>query len=419
MSRTQKDVCWDCVGLPDGELCEKHAPPTEADVAKERAALYDERAVTAAWLDQQVFPELEWIVDGIVPEGMGLLVAPPKAGKSWLVANIGLACASGGSALGRIQVKPRPVLYLALEDGHRRLQSRFRALMEGQQLPTDLEVVTRASAGEALLVIDEFLRRHQHDSPLVVVDTLGKVKPPKASYEDSYASDYRFGGALKARIDDVPGGCLLLVHHTRKAESADFIDSVSGTQGVAGSADFILVLNRKRHADDAVLSVTGRDVIENEYALTTTDGRWSLDGMDLMDAAATVANRKETAELGDRSAEALRFVKGRPLGTRAAELAEHLGINDDTAGRYLRRLHDAGRIGKSGRGIYTPLSEVSGVSESDEPAGEDDQHGSTQTDTSDTVSETEHSTANHDDKLKDDETDTSDTPDTLIDWWER
>jgi RecA-family ATPase len=352
--------------------------------ARELAALFDERTVTAVWLDEQVFPDLEWTVEGILPEGMGLLVAPPKAGKSWMVANIALASAAGGSALGKIAVKKRPVLYLALEDGHRRLQSRFRTLMEGQPLPEGLEVVTRASSTEALAIVDEFLRRHQHDAPLVIIDTFGKVKPPKASYEDSYQADYRIGGALKARIDDVPGGCLLLVHHTRKAESADFIDSVSGTQGIAGSADFVLVLARKRHCDDAVLSVTGRDIPENEYALTTRDGRWTLDGMDLMDAAAAVAKRRDSEHLGDRSVDALVFVNGRPLGTRPADLATHLGIGSNDAGTYLRRLHEAGRIGKRTRGIYTPLSYVSEVSESDEPAGDAHQQSGTQKDTSDT-----------------------------------
>src|SRR5690606_21088058 len=88
--------------------------------------------VDGAWLDAQEFAPLEWVVDGILTEGFGLLVAPPKAGKSWMVAGIGLACAAGGYALGSILVKQRPVLYLALEDGHRRLQSRFRTLTEGQ-----------------------------------------------------------------------------------------------------------------------------------------------------------------------------------------------------------------------------------------------------------------------------------------------
>ncbi|CAA0120979.1 Uncharacterised protein [Mycolicibacterium vanbaalenii] len=357
----------------------------QMEAAREVAALYDERSVTAAWLDSQVFPPLEWIVEGVLPEGMGLLVAPPKAGKSWMVAGVALGCAAGGCALAKIPVKKRPVLYLALEDGHRRLQHRFRTLMEDQPLPDGLEVVTRASSNEALVIIDEFLRRHRDHAPLVIVDTLGKVKPPKASHEDSYAADYRIGGALKQRIDDVPGGCLLLVHHTRKAESADFIDAVSGTQGIAGSADFVLVLSRKRHAQNAVLAVTGRDVHENEYAFTTEGGRWSIDGMDLMDAAATVGKRKDTDSLGDRSLDALTFVSGRPLGTRQADLAGHLGIDNDTAGRYLRRLHDAGRIDKRTRGIYAPVSAVSVVSVSDEPTGQSDQGELTQTDTTDTT----------------------------------
>lgn len=354
------------------------------DEARAAAALFDERAVTAEWLDQQTFPPLEWTVEGILPEGLGLLVAPPKAGKSWMVANIGLACAAGGTALGKISVKQRPVLYLALEDGHRRLQSRFRTLMEGQALPAKLEVVTRASSTEALVIVDEFLRRNRNDAPLVIIDTYGKVKPPKASYEDSYQADYRIGSALKERIDDVPGGCLLLVHHTRKAESADFIDSVSGTQGIAGSADFVLVLSRKRHSDDALLSVTGRDVPENEYALTTHDGRWTLDGMDLMDAAAAAATRRASADLGDRSLDAIAFVNSRPLGTRPSDLATHLGISGNDAGTYLRRLHDAGRIAKRTRGVYTPLSEVSYVSESDEPTGLYHQQEPDEKDTSDT-----------------------------------
>jgi len=308
------------------------------------------------WLDAQRFPELEWSVDGIIPEGFGLLVAPPKAGKSWMVAGIGLACAAGGYALGKIPVARRPVLYLALEDGHRRLQSRFRTLMEGEPIPAGIDVITKAQAFEVPAMIEQWLSLHPDDKPLVILDTLGKVKPPKRSGEDSYAADYAIGGRLKELIDAVPGATLLVVHHTRKAESDDFVDAVSGTQGIAGSADFILVLRRKRQAMEAVLSVTGRDVPENEYALTTEGGLWSLDGPDLAAAAEAVKTRSTTENLGDRSAEAAAFVVGRPLGTRPADLATHLEISSNDAGTYLRRLHESGRIGKRTRGIYTPLS---------------------------------------------------------------
>jgi RecA-family ATPase len=70
----------------------------------------------AAWLMQQVYPPTKYVVPGIVPEGMTLLVAAPKIGKSWMVLGLGLDLSSGGVAFGCLPVgKPRPVLYLALE----------------------------------------------------------------------------------------------------------------------------------------------------------------------------------------------------------------------------------------------------------------------------------------------------------------
>lgn len=308
--------------------------------------------VDGAWLDAQHFPPLQWSVQGIVPEGFGLIVAPPKAGKSWFVAGVGLACATGGFALGKIAVSRRPVLYMALEDGHRRLQGRFRQILgEGVPIPKDMHVIVKAQPLAVVAMISEFLDRHSDKAPLIILDTLGKVKPPKRAGEDSYTADYAVGSRLKDLVDAVSGSSLLVVHHTRKAESSDFVDAVSGTQGIAGSADFILVLARKRKSDDAVLAVTGRDVPENEYALTTSDGRWSLDGMDLTDAAATVENRQQKTTLGDRSIEILRFVESRET-TTPGELAAHLDIDSKMAGTLLGRLYDAGNIEKSGRGVY-------------------------------------------------------------------
>ncbi|WP_068274839.1 AAA family ATPase [Aldersonia kunmingensis] len=322
-----------------------------------------EGMVNGEWLDRQEFPPLEWTVEGVVPEGFGLLVAPPKAGKSWMVAGIGLACAAGGYALGKIPVKRRPVLYLALEDGHRRLQSRFRTIMEDAPIPRGIDVITQATSSEIPGIIAEYLILHAERAPLVILDTLGKVKPPKRAGDDSYAADYAIGSRLKALIDSAPGAALVVVHHTRKAESSDFIDAVSGTQGIAGSADFVLVLGRKRQSDDAVLSVTGRDVPEAEYALTTTGGRWALDGMDLMDAAAAASRRRASDGLADPSVKAVEFVASRSTGTRPAELAEHLGVDPNRASTVLQRLHSAGRIGKQSRGVYIPLSDVSEVTD--------------------------------------------------------
>jgi RecA-family ATPase len=314
-----------------------------------------------AWLDAQEFPPLEYAVPGIIPEGFGLLVSPPKAGKSWLVCAIGLACAAGGLALGRISVPKRPVLYLALEDGKRRLQSRSRRLMCDQPIPAGIHFVTKALSGNVIPMIAEFLRRYGgSENPLVILDTLGKARPPRPPGTDLYAWDYATGSRLKDVIDTAPGASLVVVHHTRKTESSDFVDSVSGSQGIAGSADFVLVLSRKRHSEEAVLSVTGRDVPESEYALRVNDGLWQLDGATLAEAARAAEQRREQKDLSDDSLVILDLVNQRSE-TRAADVAEKLGIDQHKARTYLSRLADAGRIHKAARGVYKSVASVASV----------------------------------------------------------
>jgi len=125
-----------------------------------------------AWLDQQVFPPLRYAVDGLIPEGLTILVGPPKAGKSWLILDLLLAVASGGAALGCIKAAPpRRVLYLALEDGNRRMQDRCRALLDKDGTPPLFNYKTRILPGTVLETIRAWTRRHP-DTALVVIDTL-------------------------------------------------------------------------------------------------------------------------------------------------------------------------------------------------------------------------------------------------------
>src|SRR5260370_33994524 len=116
------------------------------------------------------------------------------------------------------------------------------------------------------------LTRYTASKPLKLLDTLGKARPPRPAGAAPYQWDYAVGSQLKATVDSAPSASLLVVHHTRKSESIDFVDSVSGTQGIAGSADFVLVLSRKRHENEALFSVTRRDVAEAEYARTADGG---------------------------------------------------------------------------------------------------------------------------------------------------
>jgi hypothetical protein len=169
------------------------------------SSVLDQLAINGAWLDQQVFAPLEYAVEGIIPEGCGLIVAPPKKGKSFMVADVGLAVAAGGLALGATSVTRRPVLYLALEDGHRRLQDRFRRILASHAIPEGISLITDATPAQAVCAIAEFIERHTSDKPLIIPDTLGKVRPAKRPGEDAYQADYALGAKLKSLADSVPG----------------------------------------------------------------------------------------------------------------------------------------------------------------------------------------------------------------------
>jgi hypothetical protein len=165
----------------------------------------------------------------------------------------------------------------------------------------------------------------------------------------------------------------LAIHHTRKMAADDFLDTLSGTQGIAGAADCVIVLKRKRKSAEASLSVTGRDIYEDVIALTVENGRWRLDG-DTVQAAAQKMEQRNDAQsnLGDKSLDAVKFVNSRQ-STTPKELAAHLGIDNKIAGNLLARLARDEHIGKNHRGTYVSIG--SETRESDETAGHSNDDG--------------------------------------------
>ncbi|MGO1592335.1 AAA family ATPase [Ancrocorticia sp.] len=310
-----------------------------------------------AWLDVQKFPPLQWAVPGLIAEGMGFVIGPPKLGKSWFVLGIGLAVASGGKALGKIPVQARPVLYAALEDGNRRMQSRARSLTGGEGIPERFEYFTSAvDPADVYQTIEAWL--NTHEGGLVMLDTLGKVLHSAGPGQSAYERDYAVGAYLKAIADRHPGSALLVVHHSRKMGSSDFMDATSGTNGLNGAADYTIVLERSRGDNGALIKVTGRDVTENEYAANMAEGSWYLTGDDLAESASMAQTERATKSLGDDAATVYEYVAAHSEGVSPSQVATLMGWPNDKAGKYLKRLFEQGRITNPARGQYAPYSSV-------------------------------------------------------------
>jgi hypothetical protein len=102
------------------------------------------------------------------------------------------------------------------------------------------------------------------DAGLVIVDVVGRVRSSRRPSETQYDADYRTMAAIKA-IADETGVPFIAVHHVRKLESEDPLDAVSGTSGLTGAADTILVL--KLETTGVTLFGRGRDIEEVEVAV--------------------------------------------------------------------------------------------------------------------------------------------------------
>ena len=239
-------------------LTDPEAAPQQAAPEPETAKPAGVQAWSARELSEMVLPPIRHVVEGLLPMGMGVLVAKPKLGKSWM-------------------------------------QTRLRRLLEGRPAPANMHVMFQAQRlGEGLLeTLGEYLDANP-DIHLVCIDTLSKIKPKAKPFENAYDADYDYMGRLKAFADS-RGICVLLVHHTRKSKNPeDSFDNINGSTGILGAADFTIVLDKQSRMDDeAGFLLTGRDIEQCERVIRFDKARcrWVMQG-----TAAQLAAQRRVAE---------------------------------------------------------------------------------------------------------------------------
>ena len=215
------------------------------------------QTISMTELYDTVYPPKIPIVDGLIYAGTYLFVGAPKVGKSFFMAQLGYHV-SMGIDLWDYPVRKGTVLYLALEDDYARLQKRL-SRMFGMESSENFYFATQSkNLNEGLEEqLKQFVKEHT-DARLIIIDTLQKVREVGGD-KFSYANDYEIVTKLKAFSDEY-GVCLLVVHHTRKMESSDSFDMISGTNGLLGAADGAFVMQKEKRTDNkAVLEVAGRD----------------------------------------------------------------------------------------------------------------------------------------------------------------
>ena len=223
----------------------------------------------------------EWLIPDVLPQGLAILCASSKVGKSWMAMQMCLAISRGKEFLDYAS-NQAGCLYLALEDGIFRLKDRLNKVLDGGKAPSNFYLSIKANGLDGGLIkqLDEEFEEHP-DIKLIIIDTLQKVRGSAKKDEIAYATDYRELGALKEYADN-KRICIFLIHHLRKmADENDVFNMISGSNGIMGVCDTIFIIYKKKRQDEnAVLFMTGRDIRQQDIVVhfDETKYRWEMVG---------------------------------------------------------------------------------------------------------------------------------------------
>ena len=295
--------------------------------------------ITAAELLQAPLPELRPLCAPWIYEGVTLLAAPPKSGKTTLSRQLAEAVAVGGDVFGSPCEQGR-TMFLSLEEGPRLFKRKLEAMKIHPDATDSIDLFWQWRQG---LEGCEDLVEHLKERPetrLVVIDVFAKFRqlPDKAT--NAYQADYDAMTGLSSVAKQFPGVAILVNHHLRKMRSLDPMDDISGTYGLTGAVDAFLVL--RRQGSGGSLHAAGRlwDRDENDYELGRKDQRWTLQGA------------SDGMTDGERFA-LLTITKAGGMGP--SELANILGCTRQSAQERLNSLHTKGKADKRS-GVYYPIA---------------------------------------------------------------
>jgi hypothetical protein len=189
-------------------------------------------------------------------------------------------------------------------------------------------------------MIRRWIERHP-GARLIVIDVLQRVRPGARVKDSLYDGDYQTIEPLK-QLADERGIAILVLHHLRKMPADDPFDTVSGSTGLTGAADTVLVLARDPRGGTTLYG-RGRDIEEIETAVK----------FDRLDGSWTILGAASEIRLSDGRSAILRTLRaaGEPMSPR--EIADVTGQSHDAVRKLLTRMWRSGELQKPKRGRYS------------------------------------------------------------------
>lgn len=223
--------------------------------------------VSAAELYRGDIVRLRPLFQDLMWDGLTMLVAKPKTGKSWLALQCAVHIAGGRQVEGMTALDTGPVLFGAFEEPAARTMARLRKLAppgewcKNLHFLYDLLPLMGGGADQLSAVMEQVRPR------LLVLDTLtALLKGGGGKREnDVFRSQYAEVSCVRKLTETYRTGSLL-VHHARKGIADSGVEAVAGTGGVAAAIDCLWYLKKKPEGE-ATLEVVGREAEEKTLAL--------------------------------------------------------------------------------------------------------------------------------------------------------
>jgi hypothetical protein len=208
----------------------------------------------------------------ILPEGVSILASKPKLGKTMLGMNVSVGVAKGGTVFANATVNDAhqgDVLYINADGSKRGAKQRLTTMCPEADggAPENLHMVHGPfPEGEDAQMLLRTWCEERPNTSLIVIDTLQHLRPSGNGRRSQYHSDYDFLFPI-AEIGRQYNVSMLLIHHLNKLQKGDELDKVSGSTGLTGAAENILLLDRARGEDHAQLAVRPREEPEDEFKM--------------------------------------------------------------------------------------------------------------------------------------------------------
>lgn len=189
---------------------------------------------------------IDWLIEGIVQRGSnGMLIARPKTGKSFTVADLAVALASGQGWLGFHIPKRARTALVSREDNYSLTQWRLKKIARHRKLAhTDLDAWLYVNAkglspkimldypdDVAALIVD--LKRYQTE--FLILDVMRVLH----GAEENDNTEMQKVIDVLNHIQTETGASICLIHHENKRDDVPLTERARGAGAIAGWTEFI------------------------------------------------------------------------------------------------------------------------------------------------------------------------------------